>query len=265
MTLTRRSLLWQAILLPLVVYVIAIALNEFALWREVGPQDATFWLFVFLVGETALALTLALRATKIGASPWPTMAIAAAAAAVSMFVIGPLLPPIFGESEITVGDRGPGPGGGFSESIGSRFNKADLDSALASANRLNAAHAFDQFTCGDPAPDFRFELTLRPQGEYNERYVSVGYTPNVDVVHDRCLSFGLSYLVDSVFFPIDTGPRVKYGYVNPETGKPLPDEEHTMPRKPVCRCDLRDSGGEWVMFSPEAAAALGADSARDRP
>jgi len=261
---TRRSLLWQAILLPLVIYVVAVALNDFALLREVGPQDATFWLFVFLVGETALALTLALRAIRIGASPWRTMGITAAAASVSMYVVGPLIPPIVGESEITVGDRGPGAGGGFSQSVGARFGKTELDSALASVNRLNAAHAFEQFTCGDAAPTFRFELTLHPQAEYSERYVTVGYTPNVDVVHERCLSFGLSYLVDSVFFPIDTGPPVKYGYVNPETGKPLPDEEHRMSRKPVCRCDLRDGRGEWVMFSPEAAAALGADTARYR-
>jgi hypothetical protein len=125
-----------------------------------------------------IAVALAFRAITIGASPWRTMGIAVASAAVSFYVIGAFMPRIFGERAITVGDRGSGPGGGFSHNVGAHFKKPDLDSVLASADRLNAAHAFDQFTCGDDAPTFRFELTLHPQGEVNERYVSVGYAEN---------------------------------------------------------------------------------------
>jgi hypothetical protein len=264
MPTTPRSLRLQAIVLPLVTFIVVLELNDWALWQEKGPQDPAFWLVAFLASMAAVAFTLALRATSIGASPWRTIGIAAASAAVSFYIVGPFIPRIFGEREVTVGDRGPGPGDGFSQSVGAQFKKPQLDSALASADRLNAARAFDQFTCGDEAPTFRFELTMRPQGEVNERYVSVAYTPAVDVTEDRCLSFGISYLIDSVFFPIDTGPRVKYGYVNPLTGQPLPDGEISMPRKPVCRCDLRHAGGEWVAFSPAQAAALGADTRQRR-
>jgi hypothetical protein len=264
MPTTRRSLRWQAIVLPLVTFIVVTGLNDWALWQDKGPQDPAFWLFVFLASMAVVAVALAFRAIAIGVSPWRTIGIAVASAAVSFYIVGAFMPRIFAEREIHVGDRGSGPGGGFSHSVGAQFKKSDLDSVLASADRLNAAHAFDQFTCGDDAPAFRFELTLRPQGEVNERYVSVGYSPAVNANEDRCLSFGLSYLIDSVFFPIDTGPQVKYGYVDPLTGQPLPDEEMTPPRKPVCRCDLRHSGGEWVAFSQAAAAALGADTSRHR-
>ena len=264
MPTTRRSLRLQAIVLPLVTFIVLVELNDWALWQEKGPQDPAFWLLAFLASMAVIAVALAFRAITIGASPWRTMGIAVASAAVSFYVVGAFMPRIFGERAISVGDRGSGPGGGFSHNVGARFKKADLDSVLASADRLNAAHAFDQFTCGDDAPTFRFELTLHPQGEVNERYVSVGYTPAVDVSEARCLSFGISYLIDSVFFPIDTGPRVKYGYVNPSTGQPLPDEEISLPRKPVCRCDLRHAGGEWVAFSEAEAAALSADTSRHR-
>ena len=125
-----------------------------------------------------------------GASPWRTIGIALASAAVSFYVVGAFMPRLFGEREITVGDRGSGPSGGFTQSVGAQFKKPELDSALASADRLDGAHALDQFTCGDDAPTFRFELTLRPQGEVNERYVGVSYAPEVDAPEDRCLSFG---------------------------------------------------------------------------
>ena len=264
MPTTHRSLRFQAIVLPLVTFIVLVELNDWALWQEKGPQDPAYWMFAFLASITIIAVALAFRAMTIGASPWRTIGIALVSAAVTFYVVGAFMPRLFGEREISVGDRGPGPGGGFSQSVGAQFRKPELDSALASANRLNAAHAFDQFTCGDEAPTFRFELTLRPQGEVNERYVSVGYAPEVDVNEDRCLSFGISYLIDSVFFPIDTGPRVKYGYVNPLTGQPLPDEEMNPPRKPVCRCDLRHAGGDWVFFSQAEAAAAGADTRRRR-
>lgn len=264
MPTTHRSLRLKAIVLPLVTFIVVLELNGWALWQKKGPQDPAFWLFAFLASTSVVAAVLAIRATTIGASPWRTIGTVAASAAVSFYVVGPFMPRIFGEREISVGDRGSRPGGGFSHSVGAQFKKPALDSVLASANRLNAARAFDQFTCGDDAPIFRFELTLHPQGDVDERYVTVAYTPAVDVSEDRCLSFGISYLIDSVFFPIDTGPRVKYGYVNPSTGQPLPDEELTEPRKPVCRCDLRHAGGEWVAFSQAQAAALGADTSRYR-
>src|SRR4051812_20989026 len=193
MPTTHRSLRLQAIVLPLVTFIVVVELNDWALWKEKGPQEPAFWLFAFLASMAVVAFALASRAMTIGASPWRTTSIVMASAAVSFYVVGAFMPRIFGERDISVGDRGPRPGGGFTHSVGAKFKKPDLDSVFASAERLNDAHAFDQFTCGDDAPTFRFELTLRPQGEDNERYVSVGYTPQVDADEDRCLSFGVSY------------------------------------------------------------------------
>jgi hypothetical protein len=264
MPTTHRSLRLQAVVLPLLTFIVLLELNGWALRQEKGPQDPAFWLFAFVVSIAVIAVGLASRATTIGASPWRTIGIALASATVCFSVAGAFMPRVFGERSISVGDRGSGPGEGFSQSVGARFRKPALDSALASAERLNGVHAFDQFTCGDRAPTFRFELTLHPQGELNERYVSVAYAPAAAGNENRCLSFGISYLIDSVFSLIDTGPRVKYGYVNPSTGQSLPEAEPRAPRKPVCRCDLRHSGGEWVAHSPAQAAALRADTSRHR-
>src|SRR5688500_9982938 len=149
MPTTPRSLRLQAIVLPLVTFIVLLELNDWALWQEKGPQDPAFWLFAFLASVAMVAVALAFRAISIGDSPWRTIGIAAASAAVSFYIVGPFMPRIFGERTISVGDRGPGPGGGFSHSVGAQFKKSHLDSVLASADRLSAAHAFDQFTCGD--------------------------------------------------------------------------------------------------------------------
>src|SRR5258705_9980199 len=102
----------------------------------------------------------------------------------------------------------------------------------------------------------RYELRLRPAGEWNERLVNVGYAPDLDLNKDRCLYNGISYVFDQALSEIDLGSPIDYGYVDPHTGKPLGPSPRSQPQKPVCRCDLRDSGREWVAHSEQAAAEL---------
>jgi hypothetical protein len=100
-------------------------------------------------------------------------------------------------------------------------------------------------------------MRLGPAGELQEGLVSLGYSPAIDhAFKDRCLSSGLFYLLRQAFFEVDTGPPIDYGYVNPSTGEPIPPRQRTPPGKPICRCDLRDSGREWVAYSREMAAEL---------
>jgi hypothetical protein len=70
------------------------------------------------------------------------------------------------------------------------------------------------------------------------------------------MSFGLSYLFDIAMAAIDHGPPVDYGYVNPSTGQKLEPYKRGPPRKPICRCDLRNSGREWVAWSRQGADEL---------
>ena len=117
--------------------------------------------------------------------------------------------------------------------------------------------ALAEFTCGDDVPQMRYELTLKPEGEWNERLVSVGYAPKLDSgLEDRCLTSGISYLFRELLAEIDQGPPIDYGYVNPRTGERLGPAEKFENQKPICRCDLRDSGREWVAYSEKAAAEL---------
>lgn len=157
----------------------------------------------------------------------------------------------------SVGDRGGVQGGGFTMSISREFTRDSLHALYASAISEDTQAALADFTCGDDVPAMRYELTLEPEGEWNERLVSVGYAPDLDSsFKDRCLTRGISYVFEELLAEIDTGPPIDYGYVNPHTGKPLGPLERTANRKPICRCDLRDSGREWVAYSEKAAAEL---------
>jgi hypothetical protein len=242
------------VVLPGALFFLVLWLNNVAL-RAGGmwPQDAAFWLFVYVASVVVVAIVLGLRAQREARARGTV--ITTVVAAVAWFFIGGFFPSPGAEREVTVGDRGPRPGGEFTHSVGSQYKKPQVEATLAALSRLSPRREFDQFTCGGSAPEIRFALTLEPAEEYRERIVDVAYVPHVDYVTDRCLAFGLSFLVDSVFAGIDTGPRVDYGYVNPRTGARLPPYKFEV-RKPICRCDLRGTGREWVAWSPQAAAAL---------
>ena len=167
------------------------------------------------------------------------------------------------ERAVTVGDRGGVLGGGFNMSVSREFTRDSLQTLYARAISEDTQTALADFTCGDPVPPMRYEMTLQPEGRSNERLVEVGFAPDLypsnrePVDKYRCLTSGLSYVFEELLAEIDTGPPIDYGYVNPSTGQPLgPLPLRSENRKPICRCDLRDSGREWVAHSEEAAAKL---------
>jgi hypothetical protein len=98
-------------------------------------------------------------------------------------------------------------------------------------------------------------VELRPGAEYEERRVLLEYLPSLDN-GNRCLEAGIGYLFDETVRSVDHGPPVDYGYVNPLTQKPLYRPEWDRRSRPVCRCDLRATGREWVAYSEERAAEL---------
>jgi len=254
--LSPSALRRRAILFPAVVVLTVWLLNVVALRTHVGPQHAGFWMLVFIAASAMVVWSLAWRAKHSGVPPWRTVATTVIATVV-WFLLSGALPELGMEPKITIGDRGTRPGGGFTHSISNAFQRGQLEMLQARAQQFGPSGAFAEFSCRDSVPDFRFEMTLEPAGEYNERLIDVGYTPRLDVGGaDRCLSFGLSYLFDTTLAEIDHGAPVDYGYVNPRTGEKLGPYIRGPLRKPICRCDLRHSGREWVAWSQQAAEAL---------
>jgi hypothetical protein len=164
---------------------------------------------------------------------------------------------------IRVGWRGPGPGGGFSVSVGSQFGKAQAEEVLRRLVALDSSGAFKQFTCGDSVPHFGFDLTLHEEGELQERIVTLGHAPYAKPWgRERCLHQGFDYLVALTFAQVDTGPSVDYGYKNPSTGRVIPSnppgERHAR-WWPTCDCAKRDTVEEWVRNGPKETS-LGANA-----
>jgi hypothetical protein len=237
-------------------------LNVVALRSHMGPQHPGFWMFVFVAASVFLVWSLWWRAKNSGVPPWPTGFTAAAATVGWFFVLGALLPDLGSEpkiriGDIKIGDRGTRRGGGFTMNISNEFHRPQLESLLARAQQFRPSGAMNEFACGDSVPDFLYELRLRPAGGYNERLIDVDYTPDLNPAGpERCLLFGQSYLFDVAMAEIDHGPPVDYGYINPSTGQKLGPYVHGPLHKPICRCDLRNSGREWVAWSQERADEL---------
>ena len=122
-----------------------------------------------------------------------------------------------------------------------------LASSLSATTLVSSAHASRKYVPGGVA-DGIVTVTVR-----------VDAAPAASVGTDRVpvssLSSGLFYLLERTFNEVDWGPPVDYGYTNPRTGMPLVAEK-SVPRKPVCRCDLRHSGREWVAYSEKGAKEL---------
>ena len=232
-------------------------LNVVALRTHVGPQHPGIWMFVFVAASVFVGWSLWWRAKETGASPWPTGLTAVAATVAWFVVLSAVLPDLGSEPKIKVGDRGTRPGGGFTLNISNQFHRPELEALLARAQQFGPSGALNDFACGDSVPDLRFEMTLRPAGEYNERLVDVAYTPRLNPAGvQRCMIFGMSYVFDTALAAIDHGPPVDYGYVNPSTGQKLGPYVSGPPRKPICRCDLKNSGREWVAWSQQRAEEM---------
>ena len=156
---------------------------------------------------------------------------------------------------VVIGDRGPGPGDGFSVSLGRDFGVVQAREVYRRLLALDASGAMNEFRCpGDTVPHFRFRMTFHEEGPLNERLISFGYTPPVEYWGaERCVNLGLRYLVERTFAQVDSGPSVEYGYTR-STGEQIPTEEigerHARWR-PTCRCDERETNREWVTLSPK--------------
>jgi hypothetical protein len=112
-----------------------------------------------------------------------------------------------------------------------------------------------EFSCGDALPGLAMSVELRPGGEDEDRRVLLRYLPSLDT-NNRCLERGIDYLFEETVRGVDHGPPIDYGYINPSTGKPLYSPEWEQPNKPICRCDLRATGREWVAYNEKGAAEL---------
>ena len=165
--------------------------------------------------------------------------------------------------DVRLGNRGPGPGGGFSVSVGSEFGRAQAEEVLRRLVALDSAGEFDQFTCGEKAPHFGFDITLHRESEVQERIVTLGNTPYPQPWgEDQCLSRGFSYVVARTFAQVDSGPSVDYGYTNPSTGRKL--EPWTAGERharwwPTCHCEMPHTDPEWVTNGPKETS-IGANA-----
>ena len=168
------------------------------------------------------------------------------------------------EGGVMIGRPPTGPGDGWTVSVGTQFGVRETEEVYRRLVALDARNAFAEFSCADDeVPHFTFDMVLEGAGEYNDRLVSFGYRPGLETWgRERCMKEGVRYLVARTFAEVDSGPSEHYGYHDPSTGRPLPDEEpgerHARWR-PVCHCEQRDDTTEWVDHRPKETT-LGADA-----
>lgn len=161
------------------------------------------------------------------------------------------------EHPYRIGEEFRPPMGGTQASVSKSFKRPELGLALERAQRFASSGALSEFTCGDTVPSLRMSIKLIPEGRYDERRVVLNYLPDLTKMDAyRCLDRGLDYLFDETVRGIDVGPPIDYGYKNPSTGAPLYTGESNQSHKPICRCDLRNSGREWVAYTEKSAAEL---------
>ena len=233
------------------------AVARFPLWVLALPAIVS-WLSLtvddegWIVPAALFALQLSLAVWALWRyGTWPL--VAAPLCGVLVLWSGAIARQQYATRSITVGHRG-GMDGGFNENVSEQFRRPELERFYSRMIEINSRGELSDFTCGDPPPRVEFELTLEPRKTLRERLVSVGYSPDLDKNEDRCLRSGLTYTTALALAEIDHGPRIDYGYTR--AGKP--DEPYVPgpPRKPICVCELRHSGGEWVAYSEEQAAEL---------
>jgi hypothetical protein len=213
----------------------------------VSDGDGGRWQVMMLAAELALVILIVVRSRSWPMTVWALAAVTLAWSA----LIG--VPVLTREQEVTIGARGEGGVGlGENASISPEFKRPQMGQLLQRLNALAPGGALDEFTCGDPVPHLQFELTLKPERSLRERSVGVVSTPRF-ADKDRCLNFGLSYSVDVALADIDHGKPIDYGYTHSDGTKAAPWTPGHVGRKPVCQCELRDSGHEWVIWPDPAA------------
>jgi hypothetical protein len=149
------------------------------------------------------------------------------------------------------GPEDPGRGSGTVRNVSAKFTSRDLERLHERLNSTEFQRQLTRYNCGDPVPKVEFTVSLWEPGEYQERHVLVQPRPMFEAGgRERCLSFGLGYLLDLEVKRFDTGPPIDYHYRNPETGKDFGPEAYALPvpREPVCDCSKRDSRTEWLSW-----------------
>lgn len=126
-----------------------------------------------------------------------------------------------------------------------------VDDARELQVRLSSAafhKALEKYNCGDPVPEFRFYITLYKATPLSSRRVGVDYVPALDLAgRERCLHFGLDYLLGKAVAEIDPTKVFSHTYQKP-TGEKFEARTDRTTREPHCDCDQRNGGGEWVTF-----------------
>jgi len=231
---------------------------EFPLWRLALPAVACWLVLMFAEAWilTAALFVVQLVLVIVAVRRYATQPlIVLPLSGVLLLWSGVIAQQQFTRRPVTVGHRS-GPGGGFTENVSAQFRKPELERFYARLRQINERGELQPFTCGDPPPRMEFELTLEHEGPLNERLVSVGYSPRLGYDTNRCLAFGLSYVVGGALAEVDHGPPIDYGYTNPLTGKKTGPYVHGPRRAPICVCELRQSGREWVENTEEKSAEL---------
>jgi hypothetical protein len=139
-----------------------------------------------------------------------------------------------------------------------------LDEARELQSRISSAEfhqALEKYNCGDPVPEFRFDVTLYEAAELSSRRVQIDYVPALDLAgRQRCLHFGMAYLLGKAVAEIDPTKTFSKTYRKP-SGETFEAKTDRTTREPRCDCGQQNGGAEWVTFpgpeEDESALFLG--------
>jgi len=126
---------------------------------------------------------------------------------------------------------------GSAHPVSERFATNELQKLFDVLNSNAFQLPLTNYNCGDPVPRFKFQVTLlrTSHAHAGARRVECIYSPAIDHAgRGRCLSFGLSYLIEKAFAKID-----------PDPGAATHDRTT---REPHCDCSKRDDKVEWVTY-----------------
>lgn len=139
-------------------------------------------------------------------------------------------------------------GGGYALPVSDEFGVDDARELQVRLGSVAFHKALEKYNCGDPIPEFRFYVTLHKATDLGSRRVDADYAPAVDSAgRQRCLSFGLAYLLGKAVAEIDPTKVFSHTYQKP-TGETFEARTDRKTREPHCDCDQRNGGGEWVTF-----------------
>jgi hypothetical protein len=119
--------------------------------------------------------------------------------------------------------------------VSDAFGIVDLRRLRERLNSASFQAELTNYTCGDPVPDFTFNLTLYKvkSAKGHPYYVEWWHSPYLDRFgRDRGLVCGIRYLVTKAFAEIPVSRR--------------PDSSQRVVRKPYCDCSKRPAPGTHI-------------------